>query len=610
MAPIRLEKFLDEVRQKDGRSELPERDQAEHGTALIHQMQAALRKSAEQRSTRNPELPPLSKEIQVLLRGATTSTGKVLLDHDKVPKGWKLELVEEQRDGLLVALSRDPNAAELLKVLDSYQRDERTAAGRRKAGVKAVFSLDEVPTPNRSLRMGDELATTEIKLDEDYLLDIEVAAGFENDEHQIRLADFREYLTTGKARIMGSGPMVAPDYALFRAWVSGLLLQDLLDVHPWVTFVDLPPVVEREGLELLNVQEPDLPEFTSAPPDSPVVAVIDGGIVSQHPLIATALLGQHHVSYLPTNTSVVDGGTEGHGTAVASVAALGCLRRALLGPNEPVQPVRVAIARVLDEMSQVPTDLNLLAALPDIVNDMLSRNGSRICNHSVASRAPFRQTRMSVWAETIDRICYDDGADGFLMVLPTGNIDGDITPTLATVERWIGDPGYPSYLTDTRCRLRNPAQAINALTVGAYVPDAGLPFHHRQVLGYRAIGNSNSPSPFTRSGCGYLGEVKPEVVEEGGNWCIDGSGRLICTARHTDVAVANATYATTGRLFRFTAGTSFAAPKVAHLAARIQAHLPDAGVDLIRALIVNSAIWPSRLDTVAETLQVFGYPAC
>ncbi len=143
MAPIRLEKFLDEVRQKDGRSKLPERDQAEHGAALIRQMQAALRKSTEQRSTRNQDLPPLPEEIQVLLRGATTSTGKALLDHDKVPKGWKLELVEEQRDGLLVALGRDPKAAELLRVLDSYQRDERTATGRRKAGVKAVFRFQD-----------------------------------------------------------------------------------------------------------------------------------------------------------------------------------------------------------------------------------------------------------------------------------------------------------------------------------------------------------------------------------------------------------------------------------------------------------------------------------
>jgi hypothetical protein len=40
-------------------------------------------------------------------------------------------------------------------------------------------------------------------------------------------------------------------------------------------------------------------------------------------------------------------------------------------------------------------------------------------------------------------------------------------------------------------------------------------------------------------------------------------------------------------------GTSFAAPKVAHIAAQIQAAFPDASTLLYRALIIQSARWPS-----------------
>ncbi len=75
----------------------------------------------------------------------------------------------------------------------------------------------------------------------------------------------------------------------------------------------------------------------------------------------------------------------------------------------------------------------------------------------------------------------------------------------------------------------------------------------------------------------------------------------------TDVAVANAEFAQDGRLIKFINGTSVAAPKVAHLAGLIDRALPEASVDLIRALIVNAAEWPMRLGTTEDTLRVLGY---
>jgi len=98
------------------------------------------------------------------------------------------------------------------------------------------------------------------------------------------------------------------------------------------------------------------------------------------------------------------------------------------------------------------------------------------------------------------------------------------------------------------------------------------------------------------------------VVEEGGNWYMDDGNRLVTgRAQYSDVAVANAFYATEGKLIRFTTGTSFAAAKVSHLSGRIAEQLPEASVDLIRALIVGSAMWPQRLNSVPETVRLFGY---
>lgn len=215
---------------------------------------------------------------------------------------------------------------------------------------------------------------------------------------------------------------------------------------------------------------------------------------------------------------------------------------------------------------------------------------------------------MSVWAETLDDLMFDNGGNGSLFIVSSGNIDGQITPTLEQVTQWMVDPGHPNYLFEDRCRLRNPSQAVSVITVGACVPTALANFHQAQAFGYRPAAQDNSPSPFTRSGFGFLNEIKPEVVEEGGNWYVDDGNRLVTTRpQYSDVAVANAFYATEGRLVRFTTGTSFAAAKVSHLCGRIAEQLPEASVDLIRALLVASAMWPQRLNSVADTVRVFGY---
>ena len=362
-----------------------------------------------------------------------------------------------------------------------------------------------------------------------------------------RRQQFTEYLTASNGRIVGNGAIVEEDYALYRAYISGRAVNDLLYNHPWVMSVDLPPTLETQGFELRDIALDELPPFGD-PPAAPVVIALDGGIIPQQPLIRSAAAGLQHESFLPGDPSVVDGGALGHGTAVASLIALSSLREALLN-NVRITPVRTVVARVLDNHSKIPEQLRLKDVIPHAVRRMRDIHNSSIASHSIASHAPFNRNRMSIWAETLDRLAYDEGGPGFLIVAAAGNIDGHVSPTLARVEQWLRNPGYPGFLTDERCRVRNPAQAINVLTVGAYVPQAGAPFH-ALGHGHQHIGQTNAPAPFTRTGYGYLNEVKPEVVEEGGNWYRDSGGRLITTAQVTDVAVADSLFATSGRLIK------------------------------------------------------------
>ena len=585
---------------------MPPRNQALHGRALQRQLQAAIADYGNRQAARSPNMPALPDNMQVLVKPATTQTGTPLLGTADIPKGWQLEVIEQRRDGTLVALSPDPRFTGLETAIDNFRRNERTPKGRLKRGARPVFNIEELDSFNRQLRTGDELALTEIRANQQYLIDVEIAAGREQPEGAQRRESFAEYLRIGAAQVVGNGPLVGPDYAAYRINASGRLISDLLDYHPWVTSVDLPPVLERDGFELRNIDAPDLPDFPGPEPEHPVVGVIDGGIIPENPLIRLAVRDQTHRSFI--SDSVLDEGVQGHGTAIASLVALGSLRDALLHPPVPLSPpVRVALGRLLNADTQIPDNVVAHRIIAEIAPTMFAENGCRIFNHSIASRGLFNVNRMSLWAESIDSVAYEDGNEGFLFIIPSGNIDGQLSPTIPQIRDWLNNPRHPQYLLQPQCRLRNPAQAVNALSVGAYVPIAGVMFHNAQAFGHRAISETGSVSPFTRTGFGFLGEIKPEVVEEGGNWYTNDAGGIVTTAQHTDVAVANSAFARDGRIVKFVTGTSFAAAKVSNLAGLIQRQIPNASPDLIRALIVNSASWPERLGSIDETVRLWGY---
>jgi hypothetical protein len=83
--------------------------------------------------------------------------------------------------------------------------------------------------------------------------------------------------------------------------------------------------------------------------------------------------------------------------------------------------------------------------------------------------------------------------------------------------------------------------------------------------------------------------VKPDFVEEAGNAAFK-SGRGV-RKQGLGLVSMNAGFAT-DRPFRQDHGTSFAAPKVAHMAARLAHQFPDSSVNLVRSILACHAAWP------------------
>ena len=126
---------------------------------------------------------------------------------------------------------------------------------------------------------------------------------------------------------------------------------------------------------------------------------------------------------------------------------------------------------------------------------------------------------------------------------------------------------YPRYLYEDSARVANPAQSLQALTVGS------IAYGAFDDGGWRSFGREGGhPSAFSRSGPGIWNVIKPEVVEYGGDDSRTTNDPV--DVRDGGIAAAcpelvRSTMFPPGPAYdRDTVGTSFAAPKVARIAAK------------------------------------------
>ncbi len=164
---------------------------------------------------------------------------------------------------------------------------------------------------------------------------------------------------------------------------------------------------------------------------------------------------------------------------------------------------------------------------------------------------------------------------------------------------------------ESSSRIANPGQSLQALTVGS------VAYQLHESAGWRSFASQmGQPSAFSRSGLGIWDVIKPEVVEFGGD---DLRSPGVPTHLGTPSEgrecypelVRSTMYAPGPAYDRDEVGTSFAAPKVSHIAGHLQRILPDEPSLLYRALIVQSARWPEwtnadGIDT-NQVIRTLGY---
>lgn len=389
-----------------------------------------------------------------------------------------------------------------------------------------------------------------------------------------------------------------PDSFSCRVRISGKGLKDLVLNFPYIFDVSecdefSIPAVNLDAIgdsrDRFELESPDL--------NAPRVCVIDSGIQERHQLLRAAVDSAHSKSWVPgeselTADYVTNGG---HGTRVAG---------AVLYPREiPKTDQQQAIcwlqnARILDRDNALPRGLFLPSVLENIVEYYYARTRTRIYNHSVAGITPCRTQSMSAWAAAIDKLTWEKGGD-IIFIVAAGNLlpSGTLVTRPSLSRHMQAGRHYPDYLLEPSVRIANPAQSFQALTVGSV---AHTDYQNPPM---KSLAAQDRCSAFSCTGLGIWDTIKPEVVEYGGDYVIDSTTSPNFSMPESVCPELVRSTLGGGRAVSADAvGTSFAAPKVTHIAAALAAEYPDDSALLYRALIVQSARLPNWANESIEQL--------
>jgi hypothetical protein len=577
------------------------------------------------------------------------------VDVDELVRALGVELVAETEEGLMLVSSMNLEFTKLEEVLQQFELGER--GGGRGASLLDIYENPDDPGRLKNILAPEILALWPLADDTIYTFDLGIQtatstrdikwphkrreknesdeafirrweserdrvreqASMEWDEKAgVREDELRQFIQHYGGEILSgmiSDPvresehgMVSPDCVQVRVRMNGSGFRDVILNFAHLFDVATPPEIQQASVESHGQQ--DKPEPVVVPPagSAPTVCVIDSGIQEGHRWLEPAIDSDTSRCFLPDvePNDVADYvHPQGHGTRVAG---------AVLYPDSipttgEVEPVAwIQNARVLDANNKLPDALSPEEYLHEVVAHFhTAPHFTKIFNHSINANVPCQKQRMSSWAAKLDQLSHERDV---LFIQSSGNQDrrgnGDqANPGL----RAHLDAGRqpPEHQLEASMRIANPAQSLHALTVGAVSPGVFEDANSRSF----ATGE-HLPSGFSRAGYGEpWSVVKPEVVEIGGDFVFaKNPPRLVRVHPEVAVELLNSTMHGQPAYSKDGVGTSFSAPKVAHVAAHLQNLFPAASPLLYRALIVQSARWPGWAENEADkdkVLRLIGY---
>ena len=351
---------------------------------------------------------------------------------------------------------------------------------------------------------------------------------------------------------------------------------DLLNLIAEIRNADRPPVVPHElALPVQDVIVDSLAGRIEVEGDDVSVAILDTGINRAHPLI-TSSLAQEDLHAVEPGWGVHD--HHGHGTRMAGLALYGDLRNAIAAVGSIRLPFRLESSKILPPVP-AGADQEVLGGITaqGVYRCEIQAPGRRRVICKAVTSSMHQRGEPSSYSGAVDQLAFaSEEEEKRLFVISAGNVPDD---------NWLQ---YPE--SNQTYGVEQPAQAWNALTVGAYTEKRELPAT-ADYAGWSALAPSGDLSPFSSTSCAWRGgwPIKPEVLFEGGNVAVDPAGAQTELPVSLQLLTTNLNH-TVHPVAAFSM-TSAATAQAARLAAHVYCAYPDFWPETTRGLLVHHADW-------------------
>ncbi|MCF6256054.1 MAG: S8 family peptidase [Gammaproteobacteria bacterium] len=361
---------------------------------------------------------------------------------------------------------------------------------------------------------------------------------------------------------------------------SGLLLNTISELRKAketaAFFDEIPANQQHEWTDELLSRA----SFSKATDTTPYVCILDTGVNRGHPLLSP-IIGTKDQFSLDGAWAATD--DDGHGTGSAGLVAWGDLTSVLDSDSMIEIDHRLESVKTLRHHGDNEgKHLGIVTAdsisLPEIENPFRTR----VFSMALSATDARDRGRPSAWSAAIDSLSVDylgENEKSRIIVLSAGNVSDSLNDMTE----------YPDYnvLQD----VHDPAQAWNAITVGAYTEKVTIT--EDDCSNYTALAPLGGLSPHSTTSTTWEPStpIKPEIVFEGGNVGIDQHScasipSLCLLTTHNEI---------TTRLFSTFHATSAATALASRFAAEIYVQYPKLWPETVRALMVHSAQWTDAM---------------
>lgn len=407
-------------------------------------------------------------------------------------------------------------------------------------------------------------------------------------ERQIRTA-----LGTQGSRLLGD-LFELPSLLLGRVSINEFTLNALLDMDI-IALVDFPMgTMSSEHCELYLADVTPIVDNT-LDENAPLATILDSGVFSGNPMLSSVVVGEEDFDNTENTTSDLNG----HGTAVAGIVAYGDFTKHTNSAHVFKPIVRICNGKVMHDDNGNPSyieDKRPEQIIKEAIEYFHNEYHCRIFNLSSGNTDYlYNDGRQMPWAELIDQLARERD---IVIVISSGNVSEPAIPSFNSREDF--QEKCRDQLFSSEHRLIDPATAALGITVGS-ITRFEEPDDARCGITRLSAGEKDYMSVFTRIGKGVNGAIKPEFVDYGGNFALHQFPRGSDRWQKNDRLLMEPTLNhTLEKVFKGYNGTSFAAPHVTHIAARLERTLEEQigkspSANLIKAVMASAAQYPPAM---------------